>query len=105
MTNDLLLIKAIFNLSPSAKFRVRGVDLSTLTWSAAHEGYKPTVAEIEAEFNRLVASKPAEDLAERKRIAYAQESDPLFFKWQAEEATKEDWISKRAEIKARFSEA
>lgn len=34
------------------------------------------------------------------RQRYAQESDPLFFKWQRGEATKEQWLDKVAEIKA-----
>ena len=33
--------------------------------------------------------------------AYIAESDPLFFQWQAGEGTKEAWIAKREEIKAR----
>jgi hypothetical protein len=37
----------------------------------------------------------------RKRSLYADESDPLFFKWQAGEATKEEWLNKRNEIKNR----
>jgi len=34
--------------------------------------------------------------------AYRNEADPLFFKWQAGEGTKEAWLAKRAEIAARF---
>ena len=37
-----------------------------------------------------------------RAIAYTQESDPLFFKWQAGEATKAEWEAKRAEIRQRF---
>lgn len=39
---------------------------------------------------------------EQRKWAYREESDPLFFKWQAGEATKEEWEAKRAEIRARF---
>lgn len=38
-----------------------------------------------------------------KRVIYSLEADPLFFKWQAGEATKEEWLSKREEIKERFN--
>jgi hypothetical protein len=42
-------------------------------------------------------------IAEIKRVsAYKEEADPLFFKYQAGEATKEEWISKRNEIRARY---
>jgi hypothetical protein len=37
-----------------------------------------------------------------RQAAYTQEADPLFFKWQAGEATKEEWEAKREEIRQRF---
>jgi hypothetical protein len=42
------------------------------------------------------------ELEQVRRAAYQQEADPLFFKWQRGEATKEAWLDKVAEIKARF---
>lgn len=44
----------------------------------------------------------AEQLQRQKRQAYQNESDPLFFKWQRGESTKEQWLEKVAEIDARF---
>lgn len=38
----------------------------------------------------------------KRRKAYAEEADPLFFKWQRGEKTKEEWENKVAEIKERF---
>jgi hypothetical protein len=40
----------------------------------------------------------------QKRKDYAAESDPLFFKWQRGESTKEAWLDKVAEIRARYPE-
>ena len=37
-----------------------------------------------------------------RQASYQRESDPLFFKWQAGEGTKEDWLAKRAEINLRY---
>jgi hypothetical protein len=37
-----------------------------------------------------------------RQAAYATESDPLFFKWQAGEATEAQWKAKRDEIRARY---
>jgi hypothetical protein len=37
-----------------------------------------------------------------RQAAYQAESDPLFFKYQRGEATREEWLAKIAEIKARF---
>lgn len=39
---------------------------------------------------------------EARNVAYRDEADPLYFKWQAGESTESDWRDKRAEIKARF---
>lgn len=50
-------------------------------------------------------------LSEEQRLALAQmnrqqaytlEADPLFFKWQAGEGSREDWEAKRQEIRLRF---
>ena len=38
-----------------------------------------------------------------KLAAYQNESDPLYFLWQAGESTKEAWEAKRAEIAQRFA--
>ena len=37
-----------------------------------------------------------------RQQAYALEADPLFFKWQAGEGSREDWETKRQEIRLRF---
>ena len=40
---------------------------------------------------------------EQKRLlAYMNEADQLFFKWQAGSGTKEEWLAKREEIKQRY---
>jgi hypothetical protein len=44
----------------------------------------------------------AEQVSRSRKIAYQFEADPLFFKWQAGEATEAEWKAKRDEIKARF---
>jgi len=56
---------------------------------------------INIDQTKLAAKKAAEAQANRKS-AYEQEADPLFFKWQAGEATEAEWKAKRDEIKARF---
>jgi hypothetical protein len=56
---------------------------------------------INIDQSKLAAKKAAEAEASRK-AAYEQEADPMFFKWQAGEATEAEWKAKRDEIKARF---
>lgn len=46
-----------------------------------------------------------EALADRDqalREALAAEADPLFFRWQRDEVTREDWLAAVAAVKARF---
>jgi len=51
----------------------------------------------------IVAQEQALASAQRKRAsAYTAEADPLFFKYQAGEVTKEEWLAKREEIRQRY---
>lgn len=40
--------------------------------------------------------------AEKRHAAYVAESDPIFFKWQRQEATQQEWLDKIAAIDARY---
>jgi hypothetical protein len=42
------------------------------------------------------------DIDALRHTAYVAESDPIFFKYQRDEATKEEWLAKVEEIKARY---
>lgn len=61
----------------------------------------PTAEEIaartEAEFQAALEER---DMA--LRVALASVADPLFFRWQRGEATKDDWLAAVAEVKAGF---
>ena len=89
---------ALLSLRPGAEWVLRGDELE---WLDANQS-QPSDAEIEAEVARLTALEPARIATENRRAAYISESDPLFFKWQAGEATQEEWAAKRQEIKERF---
>ena len=60
---------------------------------------KIITAEMKAEKNKADAIASAQA---QRQAAYTVEADPLFFKWQAGEGTKEDWEAKREEIRARY---
>ena len=89
---------ALLSLRPGAEWVLRGDELE---WLDANQS-QPSDAEIEAEVARLTALEPARIATENRRAAYISEADPLFFKWQAGEATQEEWAAKRQEIKERF---
>ena len=48
------------------------------------------------------AAIAAEKADSNRKAAYQAEADPLFFKWQAGEATQAEWQAKRDEIRQRF---
>jgi hypothetical protein len=64
---------------------------------------KPTKAEFDAKLIEVQAQYQEQQIDANRQAAYQTESDPLFFKWQAGEATQEEWAAKRQEIKERFS--
>jgi hypothetical protein len=89
---------ALQSLRPGAQWVLRGDDLEWMD----NEQTQPTEAEIAAEVARLTALEPNRIADANRKAAYEQEADPLFFKWQAGEATEAEWKAKRDEIKARF---
>lgn len=91
-------LDAILSLVPGAKVVVRGDDVEWLD----EEKQRPSDEEISAELSRLTALEPARIAGEKRRAAYINEADPLFFMAQRGEATMEEWQAKIAEIKARF---
>lgn len=98
----ITIFQAVYNLNPNAKFTITGVDLSTITWTDEHSGSTPTVAEIQAEYDAIVAGKPQAEVDANRLAAYQKESDPLYFKWKAGAGTEQEWLDKRAEIKTRY---
>ena len=57
--------------------------------------------ELEKQNEKIKAEKLTPEVIRMFRASsYASESDPLFFKYNAGEATKEEWIAKREEIRA-----
>lgn len=43
-----------------------------------------------------------EEVRQQRAAAYREEADPLFFKWQRDEATKEEWLASIEAIKTRL---
>ena len=89
---------AIASLRPGAEWVLRGDDLEWLDQTQT----EPTEAEIAAELARLIAEHPRKIAQQQRASAYTVEADPLFFKYQAGEVTKEEWLAKREEIRQRY---
>ena len=91
-------IEAIISLVPGAEVVVRGEEVEWINPEVA----PVTDAEIQAEYDRLVALEPLKQAKANRANAYKTESDPLFFKVQRGEATQDEWLAKIEEIKNRY---
>jgi|DEB0MinimDraft_10_1074344.scaffolds.fasta_scaffold09854_2 hypothetical protein len=84
----------------------------SLQWSINGENYEdiivfnggklPSKKELDSHSENVKAIKKSRIADQQRQSAYQTESDPLFFKYQAGEATEQDWLDKRNEIKARI---
>jgi hypothetical protein len=54
------------------------------------------------EIEKLNIQEILENIQTLKREAFQKEADPLFFKYQRGEASKEEWLSKIEEIRDRY---
>jgi hypothetical protein len=63
------------------------------------------IAQVQAQAEQAAQAEAQwkiDNASQLRQQAYQTESDPLFFKWQAGEATEAEWKAKRDEIKSRF---
>jgi len=63
------------------------------------EGQPPTEAELQALWPQVQYELQYESVQQAREAEYRKTTDPLFFKYQAGEATKEEWELARQAIK------
>lgn len=68
---------------------------------AAPEPVAPSAEELAAAAEAAHVAALA-DRDEALRAALMVEADPVFFRWQREEATRDEWLAAVAAVKARF---
>jgi len=68
-----------------------------LNWLS--EGQPPTEAELQALWPQVQYELQYEAVQQAREAEYRKTTDPLFFKYQAGEATKEEWELARQAIK------
>jgi hypothetical protein len=85
---------------PNENWAISNNDYQTLQWGG--DSAKPTQAELDALWPSTQIEINKQIQKERRLSAYEQESDPLFFKWQRNESTQQEWLDKVEEIKQRF---
>ena len=85
---------------PGTQWAMQGMDYEGITWM--DESPKPTKEELDALWESTQIALKNREASENRKRAYAQESDPLFFKAQRGEATQEEWLALVEEIKNRY---
>lgn len=61
---------------------------------------KPTQAELDALWPQVQYETQYATVEAARLVAYEQQSDPLFFKWQRGDATEAEWREAVAKVKA-----
>lgn len=89
---------AIYSLYP----QVVTIDDGTGAFDAQGNKVEIDESAVAAEAVRLEAIEAVKRIEANRKAAYQAEADPLFFKWQAGEATQAEWQAKREEIRQRF---
>ncbi len=85
---------------PEAVWSISENDYETLIWN--DESPKPSYEQILEAWKTLEFELQNEKMESLRKLAYEQESDPLFFKYQRGTAEKSDWLNKVQEIKERY---
>ena len=83
---------------PGAQWSLNANDYETLDWNGP--GDKPTQDELDAAWPAVQYAQQYAAVEQARRIAYATQSDPLFFEWQRGDGTEQAWLDAVAAVKA-----
>ena len=87
-------------IRPEAKWSLDDNRFETLVWLS--DDKPPTYQEVLSAWEEVEATIHNQRMERLRQEAYRNESDPLFFKYQRGDATKEEWLDKIEEIKQRY---
>ena len=83
---------------PGEVWTLNGDEYSGLTWLS--DTPKPSQAELDALWPQVQYEQQYAAVEQARLIAYEQQSDPVFFKWQRGDATELEWRQAVAKVKA-----
>lgn len=83
---------------PGTIWTMNGDSYEGLTW--LDESPKPTQAELDAAWPQVQYENQVAAVEQARLVAYEQQSDPVFFKWQRGDATELEWREAVAKVKA-----
>jgi hypothetical protein len=81
-----------------AQWTLNGDTYDGLTW--LDDTPKPTQEELDAAWPAVDYANQCAQVEAARLLAYEQTSDPLYFKWQREDATEAEWREAVAKVKA-----
>jgi hypothetical protein len=79
-----------------AEWSIENNDYSTLIWLS--DTPKPTRKELEKQWAKVQFDLDYDLTKKIRQTEYSKVADPLFFKFQAGEATEKEWLDARAKI-------
>lgn len=83
---------------PGQEWTLNGDTYEGLTWLS--DTPKPTQAELDAQWPQVQYANQCAQVEAARLVAYEQQSDPVFFKWQRGDATEIEWREAVAKVKA-----
>lgn len=84
---------------PNAQWAMDGdtSNYSNIEWLDSSP--KPTQQELDALWDQTAIINQNKVVDDQRRGAYEQISDPVFFLWQRDQATKEEWLAAVQQVK------
>ena len=83
---------------PGSQWSLNGDTYDGLVW--LDDTTKPTQAELDALWPQVQYENQVAVVEQARLVAYEQQSDPVFFKWQRGDATEAEWREAVAKVKA-----
>lgn len=88
----------LVNKYPGSEWSLNGDTYDGLEWLS--DTPKPTQAELDAAWPQVNYDNQVAAVEAARLVAYEQQSDPLYFKWQRGDATEAEWRAAVAKVKA-----
>lgn len=89
--------KILVNKYPGTIWALNGDTYDGLTWLS--DTPKPSQAELDALWPQVQYENQVAVVEKARLVAYEQQSDPIFFKWQRGDATEAEWREAVAKVK------
>ena len=91
-------VKILGQKYAGSQWTLNGDTYDGLTWLSNTP--KPTQAELDALWPEVEYNDQVAAVEQARLVAYEQQSDPVFFKWQRGDATEAEWREAVAKVKA-----